>query len=93
MNDREEREHFREVLIETNTILKQHIQNFDRYTDRVEEEIIDHKKEDKEHFDRLYGMVGSIREFKWKSTGAMLAVSVLFGAIPTIVLLIRIFKK
>lgn len=61
MTDREERDHFRLVLIETNTLLKAHIENFREYRESVSDRIDKHEELDNGHFLRIYSAIGKLK--------------------------------
>lgn len=62
MTDGEERDHFRELLVEVHTMMKSHLEDYKQ-----------HKIDDKEHFQRIYGMTGDLRKYLYMGMGALAA--------------------
>ncbi len=76
MDDNEERAHFRDVLIETNTLLKSHMESFREHQERMSQRIDNHEQSDAEHFNRLYGSIGTLRKYLYMGIGAVAAFEV-----------------
>ena len=65
MSDTDERQRFRDMLIEVHTMMKAHLEDY-----------VQHKKDDKEHFQRLYTITGDLKKLVWMMVGGLVVLEV-----------------